>query len=74
MEQIAKITCDGFSYWLPGGEHSGSNLRAFFGIEDDHDLWGEGDKEATLIPNDPNYKIDLESGMKFYSAFKEING
>ena len=70
--QIARISCDGIPYALPEGFHKASNLRAFFGVDDEKHLWGEGDKDDSLIPEDDS-EIQIETGMKFYTAHKKIN-
>lgn len=70
--KIARIVCEDTAYVLPEGEHSGANLRAFFGVPEDHDLWGERDKDDVLIPDDDATML-VEDGGRFYMASKKIN-
>lgn len=70
--QIARIRCNKTPYALPVGLIKGSNLRAFFGVKKTQHLWGECDKDDSLIPEDDS-EIMLEDGMHFYTASKKIN-
>lgn len=70
---IASISCDGISYTLPAGEHDVANLRAFFGVDDDHDLWAEsyfrrGD-DVLVVGS-----FEVVPGARFYTALRKING
>lgn len=69
---IARIKCDTTDYALPEGEHSGNNLRAFFGVKQTHHLYGERDKDDSLIPED-DATFMVEDGARFYTANKKIN-
>jgi len=68
----ALITFDGTSYALPEGFHTGRNLRAFFGVPKTHELWGENDKDNSLIPDDDS-GILIEDGMSF-RAKRKVKG
>lgn len=69
---IALIKYNGTPYALPEGPVKGYNLRAFFSIKKTHDLWGEGDKDDFLIPEDDS-EFEVQDGMRFYSTNKKIN-
>jgi hypothetical protein len=71
MMKVARIKCDGTPYMLPEGEHTGANLRAFFGVDAEHELWGERDKDDALIPDD-DAEITVEDGARFYTFARAI--
>lgn len=70
---IANISCDGVNYALPAGKHDAANLRAFFGVDDDHDLWAESyfrRGDDVLVAD----SFEVVTGARFYTTFRKING
>ena len=67
--QIVKLWCDKTPYQLPEGEHTGSNLNAFFGVPDDYNLYLESidpNKEDDYIPRD-DAAVMLSGARRFYT-------
>lgn len=51
---IAKVWYGGNVYLLPRGEHQGSNLRAFFGVKRNWDLYFKSAEAADFIVEPKN--------------------
>jgi hypothetical protein len=72
VEESANIWYDGRRFMLPRSEHTGDNLRAFFGVPTSKDLFVEMDEgDDVLIEGDKPYFVDERD--KFYSVSRKIN-
>lgn len=70
---IVKVKCDGLPCTLPRGECTGRNLRTFFGVSRNDDLWfdaRQGD-DILIEPDHTPYFVDHDD--RFYTGSKEIN-
>jgi len=81
--KIAEIFCNKTPYTLPEGEHTGSNLRAFFKAEA-LERCSDGEYDLFREPFDPNHNDELirdnddlvyvQDGNRFYVVSRKING
>lgn len=72
--QIAKIKCDRIPYALPWGGHAGSNLRAFFGVPKDKDLYIQMEEGDDFLVEDSDEQYLVEDRDRFYTVFRKITG
>jgi len=59
-------------YALPTGDHKGSNLRAFFAVPKDKDLWIESEAGDDILV-EPKAAYFIEDGDKLYATSQKIN-